>query len=139
MSTEQSEWSPPTGGIVACGAIGGAIGIGSVIFVTDTPGRLFTGIAALGLIMFTGGSWRARPKLAITQSGLVVRGWLATLSLQRSDITMIRITEFRRIGRKVRLLEIETSHDQLLIFSRWDLGTDPLNVLDALIAAGYKF
>jgi hypothetical protein len=25
----------------------------------------------------------------------------------------------------------------LVIFSRWDLGTDPLDVLDALTAAGY--
>ena len=25
----------------------------------------------------------------------------------------------------------------LVLFSRWDLGTDPLEVLDALTAAGY--
>ena len=49
----------------------------------------------------------------------------------------IRITEFRRIGRKARLLEIDTADDRLLVFTRWDLGTDPLNVLDALTAAGY--
>ncbi len=57
--------------------------------------------------------------------------------LRRSDIKLVRITEFRRLARKVRLLEIETVDDRLLVFTRWDLGTDPLDVLDALTAAGY--
>ncbi len=57
--------------------------------------------------------------------------------LRPTDIELIRITEFRRIARKVRLLEIETLDDRLLVFTRWDLGTDPIHVLDALTAAGY--
>jgi hypothetical protein len=61
-----------------------------------------------------------------------------TQVLGRHDVAKIRITEFRRIGRKVRLLEIDTvADDRLLVFTRWDLGTDPLEVLDALTAAGY--
>lgn len=95
------------------------------------------GIAALGLIVFAGVSWRARPKLAITADGLLVRGWWRARLLRRPDIKTIRITEFRRIGRKVRLLEIETADDRLLILSRWDLGVEPLDVLDALTATGY--
>lgn len=82
-------------------------------------------------------SWRARPKLAITPDGLALRGWFRTQLLQQSDIKIIRITEFRRYGRKVRLLEVETADGGLVLFSRWDLGTDPLDVLDALTAAGY--
>lgn len=111
--------------------------IGCVTLVADLPGRIFTGIAAAGLILFASVSWRARPKLAITPDGLVVRGWLRTQLLRRPQVKIIRIVEFRRIGRKLRLLEIETVDDQLRIFSRWDLGTDPLEVLDALTAAGY--
>lgn len=53
------------------------------------------------------------------------------------DISLIRITEFRRIGRTMRLLEIDTTDDRLLVLSRWDLGTDPLRVLDALTDAGF--
>ena len=56
--------------------------------------------------------------------------------LRKADIKIIRITEFRRIGRKVRLLEIDTTDDRLFVLTRWDLGTDPLDVLDALTAAG---
>ena len=109
----------------------------SVTVVTDPPGRLLLGIAAAGLILFAGGTWRARPKLAITADGLQVGGWIRPAHLQRPDIKIIRITEFRRIGRKIRLLEIDAVDGRLLILSRWDLGTDPLDVLDALTTAGY--
>jgi Bacterial PH domain len=108
-----------------------------VTVVTDPPGRVLVGIAAVGLLMFASLSWRARPKLAITDDGLVIRGWWRTQALRRGEIKIIRITEFRRLARKVRLLEVDTVDDRLLVFTRWDLGTDPLDVLDALTAAGY--
>jgi hypothetical protein len=134
---QQTEWAPGAAGIAGCGAVGVLMAIASVTIVTDPPGRLLTGIAAAGLIVFAGLTWRARPKLAITPDGLVLKGWFRTQVLRRSDIKIIRITEFRRHGRTVRLLEVETSNGGLVIFSRWDLGTNPLEVLDALTAAGY--
>lgn len=111
--------------------------IGCVTVITDLPGRILTGVAAVGLLAFATMSWRARPKLAITADGLAVRGWFGTRVLRAPDIKLIRITEFRRLARKVRLLEIDTVDDRLMVFTRWDLGTDPLSVLDALTAAGY--
>jgi hypothetical protein len=101
-----------------------------VTVVTDPPGRLLLGIAAAGLILFAGGTWRARPKLAITTDGLQVGGWIRPTHLRRPDIKIIRITEFRRI-------EIDANDGRLFVFSRWDLGTDPLDVLDVLTARGY--
>jgi len=108
-----------------------------VTVVTDPPGRILAGVAAGGLLLFAIGSWRARPRLAITPDGLGYRGWFRTQTLRREDIELIRITEFRRLGRKVRLLEIDTTEDRLIVLSRWDLGTNPLEVLDALTDAGY--
>lgn len=105
--------------------------------VTDVPGRVMTGIAAAGLVLFAALTWRARPKLAITPDGLALRGWFRTQVMQTSDIKSIRISEFRRYGRAVRLLEIETVDGAMVMLSRWDLGTNPLDVLDALTAAGY--
>jgi hypothetical protein len=134
---QQTEWSPPTVGIAACGISGLILATAAVTLITDAPGRILVGIAAAGLILFASLSWRARPKLAITDDGLVTRGWSRTNLLRHSDIKIIRITEFRRLARKVRLLEIDTTDDRLLVFTRWDLGTDPLHVLDALTAAGY--
>jgi hypothetical protein len=37
----------------------------------------------------------------------------------------------------VRLLEIDTRSGRLFVLSRWDLGGDPVDVLDALTDAGY--
>ncbi len=134
---QQTQWEPRAAGIAGCGAAGVSMAIASVTLITDVPGRLLAGIAAVGLILFAGATWRARPKLAITAGGLMLRGWFRTRVLQPPDIKIIRITEFRRYGRKHRLLEVETAGGGLVLFSRWDLGTDPLEVLDALTAAGY--
>jgi Bacterial PH domain len=134
---QQTQWSPSSTGIAACGIAGVVMAIACVTLVTDPPGRLLLGISAAGLILFASATWRARPKLAITSEGLRVRGWWRTQLLRRADIKIIRITEFRRIGRKMRLLEIDAVDGRLLIFSRWDLGTDPLDVLDVLTTEGY--
>lgn len=134
---QQTEWSPSALGIAACGISGLILATAAVTLITDAPGRILVGIAAVGLLVFASLSWRARPKLAISDDGLVIRGWSRTHLLRPGDIRIIRITEFRRLARKVRLLEIDTTDDRLLVFTRWDLGTDPLDVLDALTAGGY--
>ena len=134
---EQTEWGPKTAGIVALAVLGFALSMSSVTVASDAPGRFLAGLAGSGLIVVAGVSWGARPRLPITSEGLVLRGWLRPTTLRRADISLIRITEFRRIGRKVRLLEIDTKSDQLIVLSRWDLGGDPLAVLDALTDAGY--
>ncbi|MGP4058357.1 PH domain-containing protein [Mycobacterium sp. 4D054] len=134
---QQTQWGPSPGGIAAAGLLGILMAIAAVTLVTDPPGRLLIGVAAAGLVVFAIMSWRARPKLAITDRALIYRGWFGSRELTQEDLTRVRITEFRRIGRKMRLLELDTTDGRLLVLSRWDLGTDPLHVLDALTAAGY--
>lgn len=137
----RSQWGPPILGIAALGALGILMAVGCLTSGGDAPGRILAGVAAIGLLVFATGSARARPRLAITPDGLVYRGWIRTMTLHRPDLTLIRITEFRRWGRTVRLLEIDLADsgggERLLVLSRWDLGSDPLDVLDALTAAGY--
>ena len=134
---QQTSWGPKTSAVLGCAVFGALLGAAAVTVVTELPGRLLVGIAGLGLLIFAAFSLRARPKLAITADGLVVRGWSRSRVLPRSTIKLIRITEFRRLARKVRLLEIDTTDDRLMVFTRWDLGTNPLDVLDALTDAGY--
>jgi hypothetical protein len=134
---EQTQWEPSAIGIAGCGILGLVMATAAVMLDADRPGRILAGVAGVGLLVFATMSWRARPKLAIRPEGLVIRGWWRTQVLGRADITLIRITEFRRIGRRTRLLEIDTTDDRLQVFTRWDLGTDPIDVLDALTAAGY--
>jgi hypothetical protein len=131
------QWGPSVAAIAGVAVAGALMALGCATVATDPPGRLLTGAAAFGLLVFAAGSWRGRPRLAVTVSGLVYRGWLRTHTLHREDIESIRITQFRRWGRNVRLLEIDTHAGQLLVLSRWDLGAEPLDVLDALTAAGY--
>lgn len=130
-------WGPSLPAIAAVAGAGVLMAVGCATVATDPPGRFLTGLAALGLLVFAAGSWRGRPRLAISADGLVYRGWLRTQTLGRADIESIRITQFRRWGRAVRLLEIDTHGGQLFVLSRWDLGGDPLDVLDALTEAGY--
>ena len=134
---QQTEWGPNPVAIAACGLVGIVMCVSAVTLVTDAPGRLLGGLAAAGLLVFAGFSFRARPKLAITPEGLVIRGWWHTSVFPKAAIEHIRITEFRRLARKVRLLEVDTVDGGLTVFSRWDLGTDPIDVLDALTVAGY--
>lgn len=134
---QQTSWGPKPVGVAGIGCAGLVMAVGVVTMVTDGPGRVLGGVAALGLLMFATMSWVTRPKLAISGEGVVVRGWWRTRVLRREDIALIRITEFRRLARKVRLLEVDTSDDRLYVFTRWDLGTNPLDVLDALTDAGY--
>ncbi len=129
-------WGPGAPAVLAVGAAGMLMAVGAALLVDDVPGRLLGGIAAAGLLIFAAGSWRARPRLAVAGPNLVYRGWFHTRTLRPADVESIRITEFRRIGRKVRLLEIDTG-EQLIVLTRWDLGTDPLIVLDGLTAAGW--
>lgn len=133
----QTQWAPRTSAIASCAGAGVVLALAAATLDTDRAGRVLGGVAALGLLAFAGVSWYARPKLAITADGLAARGWWRAELLSRSAIKSIRITEFRRIGRKIRLLEIEATDDRLLVFSRWDLGVEPMQVLDALTAAGY--
>lgn len=129
-------WGPRPVAIAAVGVLGIGMGLACATVAADPPGRFLSGVAAVGLLVFAIGSWRARPRLAVTEQGLVYRGWLRARTLTRPDITRIRITEYRRLGRKVRLLEIDTETN-LYVLSRWDLGGDPLDALDGLTAAGY--
>jgi hypothetical protein len=134
---QQTQWNPSTPGLIFCGFAGFVLAVVAVTQVTDPPGRILAGVAGAGLLIFAGFSLRARPRLAITHDGLTIGGWWRPRNIARADIERIRITEFRRIGRKVRLLEIDTTDGGLNVLSRWDLGTDPLNVLDALTDAGF--
>lgn len=110
--------------------------IASVTLVTDTPGRVLTGVAALGLILFASATWRARPRLAITPTA-----WRSEVGSGRSyyDIPISRSSESTSFAVTAAWCACSRSKRSagLLILSRWDLGSDPVEVLDALTAAGY--
>ncbi|QCH21797.1 PH domain-containing protein [Mycobacteroides salmoniphilum] len=131
-----TEWGPKPAGIAAAALVGVAFGI-AVFLVADAPGRLLAAVAALGLLGFAAVSWRCRPKLRIVDEGLELQGLTRVTLLPRATVDSVKVTEFRRLGRRTRLLEIE-SGDDLIVLNRWDLGTDPRDVYEALRAARYR-
>ena len=134
---QQTSWAPKSAAVIVTGIAGLLLAMAAVTVVTDLPGRVMGAVAGAGLLVFALGSWRARPKLAITEAGLAVRGWVSSRVITGEEIALIRVTEFSRLARKQRLLEIDTTDDRLYVFTRWDLGTSPVAVLDALTDAGY--
>lgn len=130
------EWGPKPVGIVGVALVGLALGTASLFLVADAPGRLLASIAGLGLLIFAAVSWRCRPKLRMVEDGLEMQGLTRSTLLARAAVDSVKVTEFHRLGRRTRLLEIE-SGDRLIVLNRWDLGTDPRDVHEVLRAAHY--
>lgn len=138
------EWSTPLAAVVALAAGGVVMVTAALVLGLDAPGRFLAGVAALGMFVLAGLGARQRPKLAIVQDGgepaiaaVRVRGRRV---YRRSAIARIRIVPYPRLGRRVPTLEIDAvdadGTERLLIFGRWDLGTDPAVVFDALSVHG---
>ncbi|WP_319945590.1 PH domain-containing protein [Nocardia macrotermitis] len=134
-------WSTPPAALVTA-AVGGIVLAVAAIFTGDAPSRLLVGLAALLLLGLSAVGLRQRPRLSIVPGQrpvLVVRGLLGAVEYPRDRILRARVVSFRRLGRKSPNLEIDVEHDgedRLLIFGRWDLGTHPQDVLDALVEHG---
>lgn len=143
------EWSTPIGAVVALGVGGVLMMVAAATVPTDPAGRFLVGLAALALLLIAGLAARQRPRLAIvstmrtagTNTGLVVTRLTGRHLYDRADVTRARIVRYPRLGRRVPMLEIDTldarsGTERLLIFSRWDLGTNPEEVLEVLDAYG---
>lgn len=143
MDNDSLEWSAPTSAVIATAVAAAVFGTAAALAGIDAPGRLIlalAGTALAGLALLAG---VRRPRLAVVRTGdhadLVVRDLRGRTAYRRQDLTQVRVTESRRLGRKHPLLEIDATRDgadRLLIFTRWDLGADPRDVFDILVAQG---
>lgn len=147
MDSDDAQWGPSPGAVLGVALAGIVFALVTVFAVSDAPGRLLGTVAAVSLLVFAVTSWIGRPKLRVIgaddvdgpvapPTGLAVRNLFGTVTLAREDVQSVKVTEFRRLGRRARLLEIETA-DRLIVLNRWDLGTDPREVLAVLRSAGF--
>ncbi|MFD4430073.1 PH domain-containing protein [Nocardia sp. NPDC058497] len=136
------KWTTPTAGLVAVSG-GGLILVVAAVLAQDGPSRLLVGLAAVAVLGMAVLGLRQRPRLTMV-SGPAPRLVVGTLTgpkeypLDRID--RIRMVSYRRLGRKSAMLEIDVQHEgseRLLIFGRWDLGTNPHDVYDALVVNGF--
>ncbi|MEV0947008.1 PH domain-containing protein [Rhodococcus sp. NPDC049939] len=140
MSVDEArlEWATPLGAVVALAAGGVALGVMGLVMSADPAGRALVSIAALGLLLAAAAAGKRRPRLAVDKEagGIVVNRLTGRRAYARSDIDRARIVRYPRFGRRVPMLEIDVrtgdGDERLLIFSRWDLGTNPEDVFDAL-------
>ncbi|MET7769271.1 PH domain-containing protein [Nocardia sp. NPDC005366] len=135
-------WTTPTSALYAV-SVGAVILAGAAVLSNDNAGRLLIALAALGLFGLAVLGFRQRPRLAVVPGSnprLVVRNLIGPTEYAPSQIVRVRMVGYRRLGRKMPMLEIDVrEHDgaeHLLIFGRWDLGTHPEDVFDALLANG---
>ncbi|BDT93300.1 hypothetical protein IFM12275_32760 [Nocardia sputorum] len=133
-------WSTPTPALVAVAVGGIALAIAAVV-TTEAASRLLVGLAAVGLLGLAGLGFRQRPRLSVVtgeRPRMVVRTLTGPDEYAPDQIVRARVVSYRRLGRKMPMLELDVLHDgaeRLLIFGRWDLGANPEFVYQDLVGA----
>ncbi|MFI6311416.1 PH domain-containing protein [Nocardia fusca] len=141
MQPERTEprlaWTTPLPALIA--AVGGGVVLAvAAVLTTELPGKFMLGVAALVLLGLAALGMRQRPRLSVVPGEnprLVLRTLTGVTEYTRDQILRARVVGYRRLGRKSPMLEIDVDHlgsQRLLIFGRWDLGTSPEDVYDAV-------
>ena len=135
-------WSTPTAGLLAVTG-GGILLVVTAFLAQDGPSRLLIGVAAFAVLAMSALGIRQRPRLTMIPGAaprLVVGTLTGPKDYPIDRIDRIRMVSYRRLGRKSAMLEVDVQHEgteRLLIFGRWDLGTNPHDVYDALVVNGF--
>ncbi|MGH3877021.1 MAG: PH domain-containing protein [Actinophytocola sp.] len=106
------------------------------LFADDPPGRVLLGTVALGLVLAGLFGLLVRPRLAGDSSGVTVRGLTGNRRWTWAEVN-VRLVRTRRFGREVATIELDADRaevPELVVLGRLDLGTDPEDVVDALLA-----
>jgi hypothetical protein len=106
----------------------------------DPAGRLLIGVTAAVLAFAALYGTRARPRLVADSDGIGIGGLRGITSFAWSQVRDVKVVHTRRFGREVSTLEIETFGpgardigEQLHVFGRLELGTDPEEVGGVLL------
>lgn len=147
IGASPSEWATPR---LAAGSllVGGVVLLVCAAAVApDAVGAVVIGIAGLMLLGFGAYGWLIRPRLALIAGPtptLTITRIGGAITLSPADVERVRVLSIRRIGRRARQLEIDyiphghsADESRLVVFGRWDLGTDLLSVADTLADAGF--
>lgn len=107
----------------------------------DPAGRLLIGVTATVLAVAAIYGTRARPRLVADPDGIGIGGLRGLTRFAWPQVREVKVVRTHRFGREVSTLEIETFGpgeldvgERLHVFGRLDLGTDPIEVDEALQA-----
>jgi Bacterial PH domain len=106
------------------------------VLADDPAGRVLLGVGALVLAL--NGLYTAvvRPRLAADREGVAVRRLSGTRRWTWAEVN-VRLVRTRRLGREVATLEVDAENAEppdLVVLGRFDLGADPEEVVDELLA-----
>jgi hypothetical protein len=102
----------------------------------DPPGRVLLGVVALLLALTGLYTTVARPRLAADRDGIAVRGLTGTRTWTWAEVN-VRLVRTRRLGRESATIEVDAENAEepaLVVLGRFDLGADPVDVVDELLA-----
>ncbi len=105
-------------------------------FLGDPPGRVLLGAVALLLALAGLFTTVARPRLAADQQGIAIRSLAGTRRWSWAEVN-VRLVRTRRLGRNTATLEVDAENADppaLVVLGRFDLGADPEDVVDELLA-----
>ncbi len=121
-----------------------ALGIGLVVLGLqrqDPLALLLTGLAALILIPTGVSQLLRRPRLEVVDDSLAIKKLSGTLFVPKEEIVEVRALGMTRWGARQHMMRLEYVDDrgreQLDVFTRSDLGTDPRDVVDTLTGLGF--
>lgn len=104
-------------------------------FSDDPPGRVLLGTVALVLAFAGLFGTMARPRLSADADGVTVRGLTGSRRYAWAEVN-VRLVRTRRLGRDVATVELDAEAAEapgLIVLGWLDLGTDPEDVVDALL------
>ena len=121
-----------------------ALGIGFVvigILRRDPLALVLAGLAAVLLIATGVSQLIRRPRIEVVDGSLAIKKLSGTVFVPKERVVETRSLGVARWGARQHLMRLEYVDDrdreQLDVFARTDLGTDPRDVVDTLIRLGY--
>ncbi len=141
QAVDNSSWATPVSAVIALAIGGFALVTASLLTHTDPAGRFLISLAALGLWIIAGLAAYQRPRLSVEGGSLSMKRLTGVQTYRRGEITRIKLIRYPRLGRRTPMLEIDVQRagddvERLIVLGRWDLGTDPHDVYDALVRHG---
>lgn len=122
-----------------------ALGLGLVttgLLRQDPLALLLTGFAALVLVAAGVSQLLRRPRLEVVDGLLAIKKLRGVVFVPREEMVEVRALGVSRWGVRQHLMRLEYVDDrgreQLDVFTRADLGTDPRDVVETLTGLGFR-
>lgn len=137
---QAQSWSPGSIWPLAQIALGlGAVAVGVVN--QDPLGLLLTGLLALFLVPAGALQLLRRPRIEVVDGQLAIKKLRGVTFVSPAEVVEVRALGIARWGARQHLMRLEYlddhGHEQLDVFTRGDLGTDPREVVETLDRLGF--